>query len=302
MDPYALLGVPRTAAASDIARAYRVAALRCHPDRNPDGAEAFKRLADAYGVLSDPERRGLFDATGATGEDDAARFGAGGAGASRASHDEIHARLATFYAAYAGSAEERSDAAAAFATAGGCFERIMLELVNFRNDGDEEIDRWHGLLAGMVADGTLRPTKAWRESTAPKPLARLKRRLASERAKAERQLAKDGFVAPEAPSKAPESNATNDATGPAAEGKKRQSGERGGNGDETALARLFAARAFDGRGQWEAMTAALEERYGGAKAERRQARREAAAAAEAAESAAAVAIEEPARRKRRKEK
>jgi len=64
---YAVLGIPRGASDSDINRAYRNLARRYHPDKNQDkeGAElSFKRIADAYAVLKDPEKRKQYDVTG----------------------------------------------------------------------------------------------------------------------------------------------------------------------------------------------------------------------------------------------
>ncbi len=69
-DYYKLLGVPRNASAEDIKRAYRQAAKKCHPDRNPDdkSAEAkFKKLQQAYEVLSDQEKRADYDRFGEAG-------------------------------------------------------------------------------------------------------------------------------------------------------------------------------------------------------------------------------------------
>ncbi|RKP05919.1 DnaJ domain-containing protein [Thamnocephalis sphaerospora] len=63
-DYYSILGVPRTASAEDIRRAYQREALRCHPDRNNqsrDSTEQFQRLADAYFVLGDTRRRQEYD-------------------------------------------------------------------------------------------------------------------------------------------------------------------------------------------------------------------------------------------------
>lgn len=66
-DYYSVLGVSKTASDSEIKTAYRQAALRYHPDRNPDdpnAAERFREAAAAYEVLSDPETRKLYDIYG----------------------------------------------------------------------------------------------------------------------------------------------------------------------------------------------------------------------------------------------
>ena len=67
IDPYVVLGVARTASDEDIRRAYRKLAREHHPDVNPGKPEAeerFKRLAVAYEVLSNRERRALYDEFG----------------------------------------------------------------------------------------------------------------------------------------------------------------------------------------------------------------------------------------------
>jgi len=69
-DYYAILGVARDAAADEIKRAYRQAALKYHPDRNPgdqESEERFKEAAEAYSVLSDTEKRSLYDRFGKDG-------------------------------------------------------------------------------------------------------------------------------------------------------------------------------------------------------------------------------------------
>ena len=66
VDYYAILGVDRQASAEDIKKAYRRLARELHPDVNPDpqAQERFKIVTAAYEVLSDPEKRQMFDLGG----------------------------------------------------------------------------------------------------------------------------------------------------------------------------------------------------------------------------------------------
>jgi len=69
-DYYEVLGVARDAAEADIKRAYRKAAMKYHPDRNPDdkaAEEKFKEAAEAYEVLHDAEKRRRYDQFGHAG-------------------------------------------------------------------------------------------------------------------------------------------------------------------------------------------------------------------------------------------
>lgn len=66
-DYYTVLGISKNATDADIKKAYRRAALQYHPDRNsgdPTAAERFRAAAAAYEVLSDPEKRKLYDIYG----------------------------------------------------------------------------------------------------------------------------------------------------------------------------------------------------------------------------------------------
>jgi molecular chaperone DnaJ len=69
-DPYEVLGVSRQANEAQIKKAFRQLARELHPDVNtedPDAAERFKEAAEAYEILSDPERRATYDRFGHEG-------------------------------------------------------------------------------------------------------------------------------------------------------------------------------------------------------------------------------------------
>src|SRR3972149_332325 len=77
-DYYDVLGVPRSASADDVKRAFRKLAMQYHPDRNrePEAEDRFKEINEAYEVLSDSERRTAYDRFGHAGVEGA--FGARG--------------------------------------------------------------------------------------------------------------------------------------------------------------------------------------------------------------------------------
>jgi molecular chaperone DnaJ len=83
-DYYETLGVARNASDAELKKAYRKLAMKYHPDRNPDDAEAearFKEAKEAHEVLSDPQKRAAYDQFGHAGVDPSmAGAGAGGFG------------------------------------------------------------------------------------------------------------------------------------------------------------------------------------------------------------------------------
>lgn len=82
-DYYEVLGVGRDASADEIKKAYRKAAIQFHPDKNPgdkNAEEKFKEAAEAYDVLSNPDKKARYDQFGHAGMGGAASGGAGGYG------------------------------------------------------------------------------------------------------------------------------------------------------------------------------------------------------------------------------
>ncbi|HEV8336030.1 MAG TPA: molecular chaperone DnaJ [Candidatus Polarisedimenticolia bacterium] len=82
VDYYEVLGVGRKARPAEIKKAYKRLARKCHPDLNPGNRtaeEQFKRITEAYAVLSDPEKRRRYD-QGGLGAEGSPFQGAGGAG------------------------------------------------------------------------------------------------------------------------------------------------------------------------------------------------------------------------------
>ncbi|MBQ9138147.1 MAG: molecular chaperone DnaJ [Alistipes sp.] len=99
-DYYEVLGIEKGASAEDIKKAYRKTALKYHPDRNPDNKEAeekFKEAAEAYDVLSNPDKRARYDQFGHAGMDGAAGGGFGGFGGGGFSMEDIFAQFGDIF-------------------------------------------------------------------------------------------------------------------------------------------------------------------------------------------------------------
>lgn len=87
-DYYKLLGIKRTAKAKEIKKAYRKLALKWHPDKNPQNVEKatkkFEEISEAYEVLSDDEKRRIYDQLGEEG----LKRGGGGGGPPPDAHQQ----------------------------------------------------------------------------------------------------------------------------------------------------------------------------------------------------------------------
>lgn len=95
-DYYEILGIDKSADAAAIKKAYRKQALKYHPDKNPGDKEAeekFKEAAEAYEVLSDPDKKARYDQYGHAAFDGAGGFG----GASHMNMEDIFSQFGDIF-------------------------------------------------------------------------------------------------------------------------------------------------------------------------------------------------------------
>lgn len=97
-DYYEILGVAKNASDDEIKKAYRKLAIKYHPDKNPDdkaAEEKFKEAAEAYEVLSNPEKKQRYDQFGHAGMSGAA--GGGGYGGGGMNMDDIFSQFGDIF-------------------------------------------------------------------------------------------------------------------------------------------------------------------------------------------------------------
>ena len=93
-DYYEILGVSKNASAAEIKKAYRKKAIQYHPDKNPGDSKAeemFKKAAEAYEVLSDPDKKSRYDQFGH------AAFEGGGFGAGGMNMEDIFSQFGDIF-------------------------------------------------------------------------------------------------------------------------------------------------------------------------------------------------------------
>ncbi len=93
-DFYEILGVSKTATESEIKKAYRQMALKYHPDKNPGDAKSedmFKEAAEAYEILSNPEKKAKYDRFGHQG------VGGGGGGGQHMNMEDIFSQFGDIF-------------------------------------------------------------------------------------------------------------------------------------------------------------------------------------------------------------
>ncbi len=126
-DYYEVLGVSRTATEVELKKAYRKVALQFHPDKNPDNKEAeekFKEAAEAYEILSDPQKRERYDRFGHQGVGGASGFPGGGG----MNMEDIFSHFGDIFGGHFGGGFSQGFGGAQRRTAKGSNLRIKLKL------------------------------------------------------------------------------------------------------------------------------------------------------------------------------
>lgn len=98
-DYYKTLGITKGATDEEIKKAYRKMALKYHPDKNksPGAEDRFKEIAEAYEVLSDKNKREIYDKYGEDGLKQGSSGGGGTSGASYSFHGDPHETFRMFF-------------------------------------------------------------------------------------------------------------------------------------------------------------------------------------------------------------
>jgi len=95
-DYYAVLGIDKGTSDADLKKAYRKMAMKYHPDRNAgnkSAEEQFKTIQQAYEVLSDPQKRQVYDTYGHAGVDASSGYGGGHHAQQNANFDDIFGNI-----------------------------------------------------------------------------------------------------------------------------------------------------------------------------------------------------------------
>jgi DnaJ family protein C protein 9 len=160
-NPYEILEIAAVASPEEIKKAYRVQALKSHPDKGGD-AEKFKAVSIAHSILSDPEKRAVFDQTGdvdESGEElDEASFETWYAYYRTMFPPITTSMIDSFSAKYKNSEEERGDVLSSYSKFGGDMAKIMDSTILAEA---EDYERIEAIVNSAITSGEIKRTAHW---------------------------------------------------------------------------------------------------------------------------------------------
>ena len=200
INPYTVLSLPPTtiltptSTPAEITRAYRLSALKFHPDKAPSASqhaeytEKFQAIAFAYAILSDARRKTRYDTTGSTAESllDLEDSDFDWTSYFRAQYSETLSAVSIekFRSEYQSSDEERTDVLAAYTQFSGDMDRVFETVMCSDPLADEQ--RFRHIIDTAISQGEVKRFKKYSNSgSGSSDAARAKRRKAAEREAAE---------------------------------------------------------------------------------------------------------------------
>jgi DnaJ family protein C protein 9 len=256
--------VPRTATAAQIKKAYFKAALVCHPDKtdDPQATARFQKLSRAYSVLSDAEKRTVYDETGIV-DDGTDEFGSGNAPDGSAWEDYFRAqfpavtieRINKFSLQYRGSEEERGHLLEAYRAHDGDMDEIV-DNVMLATDDDRE--RFSAIIDDAISKGELRVSSSSSSSSSSSNLNEDAAAKSKKQAKAKRRREKAAREAAEAEELLKEIQGKHKQKRLGGGGSGGGGGGGGGGGDGAEMIRARNAQRSSGFDDW---ASGLEARY-----------------------------------------
>ena len=161
---YDLLGVKKDASQDEIKKAYRILAIKCHPDKckDDDAQVKFQQLQDIYTILSDVEKRKIYDETGSMSDDalestaDFTKLKAFFRGQFKAVTEE---EIEAFSNTYRGSEEEKGDVISWFKKSKGDIEVVFRNVM--LSDQDQDSHRFADIIEAAIASGEIKKSKGF---------------------------------------------------------------------------------------------------------------------------------------------